>query len=108
MTHKSTKRIKSSIRKARFDAAVLMSLLRFLMVLIQTTGGRKGLTKAQRRSLAITERQLGVRASAGRAHGAKKHRKKHHLRAGIHRVRVGKHLRKVRVLANGKWMFMKG
>jgi len=108
MTHKSTKRIKASIRKAKFDAQELMALLRFLMVMLQTTGGRNNLTKSQRKSLAITERQLGVRVSAGRAHGAKKHHKKHHLRAGIHRVRVGRHMRKVRVLPNGKWMFMKG
>ena len=30
------------------------------------------------------------------------------LRAGIHRIKVGKRMRKVKVLANGRWRFMKG
>jgi hypothetical protein len=107
VSHKSTKRIKASIRKAKFDALELMSLLRFLMVLLQTTKGSKHLTKSQRKSLAITESQLGVRVGRGKHHsGAKKSHRR--LSAGIHNVRVGKHMRRVRVLASGKWQFMKG
>ena len=112
MTHKSTTRIKSAIRKARFDKAELTALLRFLMVLVQSSRGKSRLTKAQRKSLAITERQLGVRLSSGKGKGrrgrskAKGHRGRK-LTVGVHMVRVGKAMRKVRVLASGKWQFMK-
>ena len=40
-----------------------------------------------------------------KSHSKAKHR---HLRPGIHRVKVGKKMRKVKVLSTGKWRFMKG
>lgn len=47
------------------------------------------------------------RRKGGRKKSSRK-AKHRHLRAGIHHVRVGKKMRKVKVLANGKWRFMKG
>ena len=88
MSHRKLKTIKSKIRT--YDVAELRALLIFIQAL------------------------LGSTARAGKAHrGAKKHHKASHkgrkLSIGIHRhVRVGKHFRTVRVLANGKWRFMKG
>ena len=47
----------------------------------------------------------GRTVRAGKRKAGASHRK---LRAGVHRVKVGKRMRNVRVLANGKWRFMKG
>ena len=33
---------------------------------------------------------------------------KHHLKAGIHHVRIRGKMRKVKILSNGQWRFMKG
>ena len=41
----------------------------------------------------------------GKVHGR---HKAHRLRAGVHRVNIKGKMRKVRVLANGRWRFMKG
>jgi len=87
MTHRKLKTIKSKIRT--YDVAELRALLIFIQAL------------------------LGSTARASRGHrGAKKHKASHkgrRLSVGIHRhVKVGKHFRTVRVLANGKWRFMKG
>ena len=81
MSHKKLGTIKKKIRT--YDAAELRALLIFIQAL------------------------LGSTARASRAHrGAKKPRK---LSVGIHHhVKVGKHFRTVRVLANGKWRFLKG
>ena len=88
MSHKKLGTIKKKIRT--YDAAELRALLIFIQAL------------------------LGSTARASRAHrGAKKHHKSSHrsrkLSVGVHRhVKVGKHFRTVRVLANGKWRFLKG
>lgn len=65
-----------------------------LIIMLQATG-------------AIRFKHLRHRRKGGRkkSHSKAKHR---HLRAGIHRVKVGKKMRKVKVLASGKWRFMKG
>lgn len=50
----------------------------------------------------------------GLSHRVKHHVKhhaskaKHRLRAGIHHVKIRGKMRKVKVLGNGKWRFMKG
>lgn len=56
---------------------------------------------------AIHFKRIHHKRKGGRkkSHRKAKHR---HLRAGIHHVKVGKKMRKVKVLANGKWRFMKG
>jgi len=87
MTDRKLKTIKSKIRT--YDVAELRALLIFIQAL------------------------LGSTARASKAHrGAKKHKSSHKgrkLSVGIHRhVKVGKHFRTVRVLASGKWRFMKG
>ena len=46
--------------------------------------------------------------SAGRKIKHKAHRAKHRLKAGIHHVRIHGKERKVKVLVNGQWRFMKG
>jgi len=87
MTHRKLKTIKSKIRT--YDVPELRALLIFIHGLLEST------------------------AHASKGHrGAKKHKssgKGRKLSVGIHRhVKVGKHFRTVRVLANGKWRFMKG
>ena len=84
MSHKKLGTIKKKIRT--YDAAELRALLIFIQAL------------------------LGSTARASRAHrGAKKHHKSRKLSVGVHRhVKVGKHFRTVKVLANGKWRFLKG
>ena len=88
MSHRKLKTIKSKIRT--YDVAELRALLIFIQALLGST----------------------ARAGRGRRSGAKKHKSSHKgkkLSVGIHRhVKVGKHFRTVRVLANGKWRFMKG
>jgi hypothetical protein len=100
MTHKGGKRAKKAYRKVKglpkatkekiedLSHPQLLALLAFIQALLASS-----------------------RAGAGRARrsGARHKRKKgRHLSKGIHMVRVGKHMRKVNVLASGKWRFMKG
>lgn len=94
MTHKGGKKAKKSFRKLQLSRAMkekiedlphsqLMVLLTFIRALMAASAG----------------------ASKAR-HGARKTGRK--LKAGVHRVKVGKKMRNVRVLANGKWRFLKG
>lgn len=87
MSHRKLGTIKKTIRK--YDVAELRALLIFIQTLLGSS-----MPKARRK---------GAGAGKARRHGAK-----HRLRAGVHRVKVGKRMRNVRVLANGKWRFMKG
>jgi hypothetical protein len=96
MTHKGGKRAKKSFHKLHLSKAMKERI--------------EDLPHHQLAVLLTFIRAL-MAASAGRAHGAKKARssKSHRkLSKGIHRVRIGKHMRKVNVLANGRWRFMKG
>lgn len=90
MTHKSIARTKKAIRKAHYDLAELRALLIFIETLLKASGHR---VTAGRKA----------RAAGG------KHKKGRRLSVGLHRhVKVGKHYRTVRVLANGRWRFVKG
>lgn len=78
---RKVKTVKNELKRSRYTPSEIITLIRFLMALLQSTSGRTGLSKAQRKSLAITESQLGVRvkrAATGRKarrSGAKKKRK---------------------------------
>ena len=90
MSHKKLGPIKKRLRT--YDVAELKALLIFIQAMLGSMGHK-------------------TRARAGRSHrsGAKKHHKSRKLSVGIHRhVKVGKHFRTVKVLANGKWRFLKG
>lgn len=50
-----------------------------------------------------------IKHRKGRKHRRSKGRKSgRKLSPGIHHVKVGKRMRKVKVLSNGRWRFMKG
>lgn len=91
MSHKkkAVARIKKGIRAQHLDLAEIRALLIFLEALLKSSGGRMSRSR-----------------KTGKKHGTKKSTR--HLRPGIHMVRVGRMMRKVRVLSNGKWRFMKG
>jgi hypothetical protein len=95
MTHKGGKRAKKSFRKLHLSKTMkeriedlphhqLMVLLTFIRALMAASAGK------------------------GRRHGAKSSKSHRKLSKGIHRVSINGHMRKVNVLANGRWRFMKG
>jgi len=99
MTHKGGKKAKKLFHKVSLPKATkekienlphsqLQLLLAFIRALIASSG----------RTVHAGKRKAG----------AKTHSHTRKLRAGVHRVKVGSRMRNVRVLANGKWRFMKG
>ncbi len=95
MTHKGGKKAKKAFHRLKLSSTMKekiedlpMSQLHVLLVFIQ--------------ALIASSRAT---AHAGKRKAGDSHRK---LRAGVHRVKVGKKMRNVRVLANGKWRFLKG
>lgn len=117
MVHKKVLGKRLSVQVERMSRMRLMVLLSFILAVLST---KKGLTKKQKKSLAITENQLGIRKKVLREEketrprkktkkGRGKHREKaRHLQPGVHEVNIRGKRRKVRVLANGRWQFMKG
>jgi hypothetical protein len=89
MSHKKLGPIKKRLKT--YDLAELRALLVFIETLLKASGHH---------------------VSAGRkarSAGAKHRKKGRHLKAGVHMVRIkGQGMRKVHVLANGRWRFMKG
>lgn len=71
---RKVKTVKAELKRSRYTPSEIIALIRFLMVLLQSTSGKTGLTKAQRKSLAITESQLGVRRKTARAGKSRKAR----------------------------------
>lgn len=69
-------------RVRAMDRAKLLLLLAYLKILLHVKRGSKG-KKTQGKST-------------------------HHLKPGVHNVRIKGKMRKVRVLQNGKWRFLKG
>jgi len=100
LTHKGGKKAKKQFRKLHLSRAMkekiedlphsqLLVLLTFIRALMAASAG------AGR-----------ARYGARKAKSSGSHRK---LSPGVHRhVKVGKHFRTVRVLANGRWRFLKG
>ena len=95
MTHKGGKKAKKQFRKLTLSRAMkekiedlphsqLAVLLAFIRALMASSG----------RTVRAGKRKAGA--------------KTRHLRPGLHRVKVGKKMRNVRVLSNGKWRFLKG
>lgn len=79
-------------------AATFKRLLKFAR-----KGGLKGAIKKTTEGVRRkTKRKAPKRSKSARRGGKRK------LRAGIHRVRINGKMRKVRVLNNGRWRFMKG
>ena len=87
----------------------LISLLMMVLTTLKM-GNPRAYAKLERRAgLAHASRGKRHRKHRGRRH--RKHRKhrggKHRLRAGVHSVRIRGKMRKVRVLENGRWRFLK-
>lgn len=108
MTHTAKAKFSKMSAKAK-----KMLLLRIYMYAI-ASGNRKLLSMLKVKSSHKMKHKRRHRKSKkhskrrhSRRHG-KKHKSGRKLSAGIHHVNIGGKMRKVKVLANGRWRFMKG
>lgn len=95
MTHKGGKRAKKAFKSLKLSASMKEKI--------------EDLPHSQLAVLLTFIRAL-MAASAGKAHrrtGAKK-KSTRHLKPGTHNVRIRGKMRRVKVLASGRWQFLKG
>jgi hypothetical protein len=87
----------------------LLALLIYFLTILKTTNPRAYRSAEKRLGLRFskTERKRRRRKGKHRKHGGKSRKKGRKLRAGVHNVRIRGKMRKVRVLENGRWRFMK-
>lgn len=90
---------KTKLRK--MSNAQLVAMISFLLSYLKTYDSR---------AYAKAERIGGLRSQRGKGKVKKGGGGKHHKRLsqGVHKVRIKGKLRRVRVLPNGRWQFLKG